>query len=49
MTTKEAAKHLGRIGGKARSRKKTEAVRKNAKKGGWPKGKKRSKIVVDYT
>jgi hypothetical protein len=32
---------LGRKGGKVRSEAKTEAARANAKKGGWPKGKKR--------
>lgn len=32
---------LGRTGGQARSAAKTKAVRENAKKGGWPKGKPR--------
>lgn len=32
---------LGRKGGQARSAAKTKAVRENAKKGGWPKGKPR--------
>lgn len=32
---------LGRRGGQARSAAKTQAVRENAKKGGWPKGKPR--------
>lgn len=36
-----AAQTLGRLGGKARSAAKTAAARKNAKKGGWPKGRKR--------
>lgn len=36
-----AAQALGRIGGKARSEAKTAAARRNAKKGGWPKGRKR--------
>ena len=36
-----AAQALGRLGGKARSADKTSAARKNAKKGGWPKGRKR--------
>jgi hypothetical protein len=37
----EAARILGRKGGQAKSERKTKAVRENAKKGGWPKGKKR--------
>lgn len=32
---------LGKLGGRARSDAKTKAARKNAKKGGWPKGRKR--------
>lgn len=32
---------IGRKGGKAKSDAKTKAARKNAKKGGWPKGRKR--------
>ncbi|MGA3265928.1 MAG: hypothetical protein ABSE16_03795 [Verrucomicrobiota bacterium] len=32
---------IGRKGGKATSDSKTEAARKNAKKGGWPKGRPR--------
>ena len=32
---------LGKLGGAARSEAKTKAARQNAKKGGWPKGKKR--------
>jgi hypothetical protein len=39
----KAAQSLGRLGGLARSAAKTAAVRENAKKGGWPKGKKRGK------
>lgn len=38
----EASKYLaaiGRRGGKAKSEAKTKAARRNAKKGGWPKGK----------
>jgi hypothetical protein len=32
---------LGRVGGKSRSKAKVAAARRNAKLGGWPKGKKR--------
>jgi len=38
----EASKYLaaiGRRGGKAKSAAKTSAARRNARKGGWPKGK----------
>jgi len=38
-----AAQQLGRLGGLAKSEAKTAAARKNAKKGGWPKGRKRKK------
>lgn len=38
---RNAPAELGRKGGRAKSDKKTAAVRENAKKGGWPKGKKR--------
>ena len=38
-----AAVALGRLGGKATSEAKTQAVRVNAKLGGWPKGRKRKK------
>lgn len=38
-----AAQSLGRLGGLAKSEAKTAAARANAKKGGWPKGKKRKK------
>lgn len=42
MTKKNsAAVALGKLGGAARSEAKTKAARENAKKGGWPKGKKR--------
>jgi hypothetical protein len=37
------AQALGRLGGKATSKAKTAAARRNAKLGGWPKGKKRKK------
>ena len=37
----KAAQQFGRLGGKAKSAAKTKAARANAKKGGWPKGKKR--------
>jgi len=36
-----AAVALGRMGGKKKSKRKTEAARRNAKKGGWPKGRPR--------
>jgi len=36
-----AAVALGKLGGRVRSEAKTKAARENAKKGGWPKGKKR--------
>lgn len=39
--TNPHAQALGRIGGKATSKAKTAAARKNAKKGGWPKGRPR--------
>jgi hypothetical protein len=35
------AQALGMLGGKARSKAKTRAARRNAKLGGWTKGKKR--------
>jgi len=38
-----AAQQLGRLGGLAKSEAKTAAARANAKKGGWPKGRKRKK------
>jgi hypothetical protein len=41
MTLAEAARVLGAAGGRVKSAKKTTAVRKNAKRGGWPKGKPR--------
>ena len=42
MTKKNAAAvALGKLGGRAKSEAKTRAARENAKKGGWPKGKKR--------
>jgi len=37
---------LGRLGGMARSPSKTRAVRKNAKLGGWPLGRRRKTIQV---
>jgi hypothetical protein len=36
-----AAVALGKLGGRVRSEAKAKAARENAKKGGWPKGKKR--------
>lgn len=36
---------IGKIGGSKTSEKKTAAVRKNAKKGGWPKGRPRKPKV----
>lgn len=38
---------LGSSGGSATSKAKTNAARRNAKKGGWPKGKKRGKRPTD--
>lgn len=35
---------LGRIGGRVKSKAKTKAARENAKKGGWPKGRKRKLV-----
>lgn len=43
VSISEAARTLGRKGGQAKSEKKTIAARRNAKKGGWPKGKPRKK------
>jgi hypothetical protein len=43
----EAARTLGRKGGQAKSEKKTIAARRNAKKGGWPKGTPRKKEEND--
>ena len=37
---------LGKLGGAARSEAKTKAARENAKKGGWPKGKKRKPVIT---
>ena len=39
--TRDAAKLFGAMGGRARSERKTKAARRNARKGGWPKGKPR--------
>jgi hypothetical protein len=36
-----AAVALGKLGGRVRSEAKAKAARENAKKGGWPKGRKR--------
>ena len=41
--TRKAAALFGAMGGRARSDRKTKAARRNARKGGWPKGKKRGK------
>jgi len=41
MAKHPAAVALGRLGGQAKSAAKTKAARANAKKGGWPKGRKR--------
>jgi len=35
------AGQIGQLGGQARSRAKTRAARRNARLGGWPKGRKR--------
>jgi hypothetical protein len=40
-TQRAALSAIGRAGGSAKSAAKTKAARANAKKGGWPKGKKR--------
>jgi phage gp16-like protein len=37
---------IGRRGGKAKSAAKIDAARANAKRGGWPKGRKRGKRVA---
>ena len=37
-----AAVALGRLGGSVKSPKKAASSRENAKKGGWPKGRKRT-------
>lgn len=37
----EAARLMGKAGGSVTSERKTLAVRKNGKRGGWPKGKPR--------
>jgi hypothetical protein len=37
----KAAQALGRLGGLATSEAKAKAARRNAKKGGWPKGRPR--------
>lgn len=46
MNASQAASLLGKLGGSARSERKTAAARLNAKKGGWPKGKKRKVAAV---
>lgn len=43
MQKNQAAVALGRLGGIATSKRKADAARRNAKLGGWPKGKKRGK------
>jgi hypothetical protein len=40
-TPTEAARALGRLGGKSKSEAKVKASRANGKKGGWPKGRPR--------
>ncbi len=40
-TKHPGAVDLGRLGGRATSRAKARAARRNAKLGGWPKGRKR--------
>jgi len=42
MSMSEHAVALGKLGGSAKSDAKTKAARLNAKKGGWPKGRKRT-------
>lgn len=41
MEKNQAAVALGKLGGSATSRRKTAAARRNAKLGGWVKGRKR--------
>lgn len=41
-----AAVALGKLGGRAKSDAKTKAAQKNAKKGGWPKGRKRKVLGI---
>lgn len=41
MNKSEAAKYLGSLGGKANTPAQNAARAKNAKKGGWPKGRPR--------
>jgi hypothetical protein len=43
MTEKEIISRAMTFLGQRKSKRKTEAVRKNARLGGWPKGKKRKK------
>lgn len=44
-----AAVLLGRLGGRVTSEAKARAARKNAKLGGWPKGRKRKKVKHENT
>lgn len=44
MRKNPAAVALGKLGGRVKSEAKTAAARKNAKKGGWPKGRKRKPV-----
>jgi hypothetical protein len=43
MEKNQAAVALGKLGGSVSSKRKAAAARKNAKLGGWPKGRKRGK------
>jgi len=43
MEKNQAAVALGKLGGSVTSRRKAIAARRNAKLGGWPKGRKRGK------
>jgi hypothetical protein len=46
MNEKELIRRAMSALGKRKSLKKTKAVRRNAKLGGWPKGKKRKPLVA---
>jgi len=46
VTPTEAARALGKLGGKATSPAKAAAARANGRKGGWPKGRPRKPVTV---
>ncbi|MGA3265392.1 MAG: hypothetical protein ABSE16_01060 [Verrucomicrobiota bacterium] len=39
---------IGKLGGKSKSPAKLAAIAKNAKKGGWPKGRPRKGVLAGY-